>query len=87
VEINDAVRVVEALVERFRVEQGWGAAEVHVLPSGDEQESIKVWIGFSDPVREPALGARKRALAEALRKASPELAEIHIEVRAESMAE
>ena len=73
-DINQACTEIETFLERFRTEHAdWGAKEIHVLPSGDEKDTIKIWINFGDGALGDLDAMAGRAVA-ALKQAHPAIA-------------
>ena len=81
-EINEAVQVVEDFLLKLREEQAdWSPEEIRVRPSGDDQATIKIWLGFPGSTKTPMESLKQQAV-DAVKAAHPDL-EYKLEVRAE----
>lgn len=73
-DMNTALTAVESFLETYRDEHDdWKPTEIRVLPSGDEQYAIKIWINFGPDGDESAAGALADRAIVALRAAHPEV--------------
>jgi len=81
VNMDDAVQTVEEFLEEYSEDNDWAVVEIRVLPSGDENDTIKVWISFDGDSNEDDLDALKKEAIDALRDANPELDDFSLEVR------
>jgi hypothetical protein len=86
-DINQACTTVEAFLDEYRKQHAdWGATEIRVLPSGDEKDTIKVWINFGAEHDGEDLGARADRAIAALKAAHADIAgAFQISVRADAM--
>lgn len=84
-DINQAVGIVEAFLANYDNEhEDWNPTEIRVLPSGDENEVIKIWLNFGPDAEDRVEPLRMRVI-DALREAHPELDEAFtLEVRADA---
>jgi len=74
-DINDAVSKVEAFLEQFRSSHAdWSPVEIRVLPSGDENDTIKIWINFGEDAENDDVDALADRAIVALKQAHPEVA-------------
>jgi hypothetical protein len=84
-DINQAVSTIEAFVERHAKDTaGWQPVEVKVLPSSDENDTIKIWFNFGPTVSEDDLPALKQQFTDALKNAHPDVAAFAWEIRAQA---
>jgi len=81
--INEAVVAIEKFLLTY--DGGGGApASVQVRPSGDDIDTIKVWIDLGTKKRGVDPDAYERACAAAIREALPEVSPFKLDVRAEA---
>jgi hypothetical protein len=74
-DINQAVTVIEAFLDKFRkANADWGATEIRVLPSGDAMTTIKIWINFGPDAEGQDLDALADRAILALKAAHPDIA-------------
>jgi hypothetical protein len=84
-DINQAVSTVEAFVESYaKSTAGWKPTEVEIRPSGDEQNTIKIWINFGASVKAEDLTVLKQQFLDALEAAHPEVRSFSLTLRAEA---
>ncbi|HUH02592.1 MAG TPA: hypothetical protein VML75_11415 [Kofleriaceae bacterium] len=85
-EMNTALTEVESFLETYRNDHDdWNPTEIRVLPSGDEQYAIKIWINFGPDGDESAADALAERAIAALRQAHPEvIAEFTLKVSADA---
>jgi len=84
-EINQAVSTIEAFVDTYAKDTaGWKPVEVKILPSSDENDTIKIWFNFGPSVAEDELPALKQQFTDALKAAHPELSAYAWAVRAQA---
>jgi hypothetical protein len=85
-DMKTALTEVESFLEKYRDEHDdWQPTEIRVLPSGDEQYSIKVWINFGPDGDEDQAEALADQAIAALKQAHPEvIAEFTLKVRADA---
>jgi hypothetical protein len=83
-DINQAVTVIEAYLEKYReAHPGRAPVETRVNPSGDEKDAIKVWLNFGADADAAKLPELEQALRDALLEAHPELKGITLRVRSQ----
>lgn len=85
-DMKTALTEVESFLESYRDEHDdWNPTEIRVLPSGDEQYEIKIWINFGPDGDESAADALADRAIAALTAAHPEVvAEFTLKVRADA---
>ncbi len=73
-DINQACTDIQAFLEQYRDQHAdWAPTEIRVLPSGDEMDTIKIWINFGDKARGDLDALAGRAV-DALKQAHPAIA-------------
>lgn len=83
--MDEALQAIEAFLLRYKEDHDdWNPSEIRVLPSGDEQDHIKIWFNFPDGTAN--VDGLKDAAVEALTAAHPEVSEFQLEVRADTGA-
>ncbi len=80
--MDEALPAIEAFLLRYKEDhEDWSPQEIRVLPSGDEQDHIKIWFNFPDGTTD--VDALKQVAIDALTAAHPEVGEFQLEVRAD----
>ena len=83
--MDEALQAIEAFLLRYKEDHDdWSPDEIRVLPSGDEQDHIKIWLNFPDGTSD--IDSLKQAAVDALNEAHPEVSEFQLEVRADAGA-
>jgi len=84
-DINEAVGAIEAFLTKYNEDHDdWNPIEIRVLPSGDENEAIKIWLNFGPDAGDQVEALRMRAI-DALRETHPDLEkDFSLEVRADA---
>ena len=83
--MDEALPAVEAFLLRYKEDhEDWSPEEIRVLPSGDQNDAIKIWFNFPEGTDD--LDALKKRAIDALTEAHPEVGEFQLEVRADSGA-
>jgi hypothetical protein len=84
-DINEAVGAVEKFLTKYNEDNDdWNPTEIRVLPSGDENESIKIWLNFGPDADGDVEALRMRAI-DALKESHPDLEEhFTLEIRADA---
>jgi hypothetical protein len=80
--INEAVVAIEQFLLTYDGGSGKPAG-VQVRPSGDDIDTIKVWVDLGTAKRGVDPEAYERACAAAIREALPEVSPFKLDVRAE----
>ena len=86
-DINEAVTTVDKFLREYNeANDEWNPIEIRVLPSGDENDEIKVWFNFGSEVVEAELEALKGKAEAALTEAHAEVMKAFtVEVRADAI--
>ena len=80
--MEEALKTVEDFLAEYQANNDWNPVEIRVLPSGDEQDHIKIWFNFGDGVTD--VEPLKQVVIDAMKAAHPELGEFQLEVRADA---
>jgi hypothetical protein len=84
-DINDAVAAIEQFVRTYHASRpAWAPTESRILPSGDEQNTIKLWFNFGPDADEAALPALEQEFLVALTAAHPEVAAYALAIRVQA---
>lgn len=83
--MDEALQAIEAFFLRYKEDhEDWSPSEIRVLPSGDQNDSIKIWFNFPEGTDDT--DALKQTAVDALTAAHPDVSEFQLEVRADSGA-
>jgi hypothetical protein len=73
-DINTAVATIERFLGTYRAAHpAWAPTETRLNPSGDENNTIKLWFNFGPGVGEDQLSVLEQEFRDALLQAHPEV--------------
>ncbi len=87
--IYDAIGLIEQFLETYPSEHGgvpapWAPTETRILPSGDDNDHIKLWFNFGPQVPEDQIRILLAQLEDGLAKDLPELSQYTLEIRGDA---
>lgn len=84
-DINQAVRRIEQFLETYQQsESDFTVVESQIVPSGDEQNTVKIWLNFGPDVAEDQLEPLRTRFVAALKQALPDVAGFDLAVRVDA---
>jgi hypothetical protein len=88
-DIYDAIKKIGKLLEAYRGEHGdapapWAPTEVKILPSGDENDTIKIWFNFGPDVQEEHVQPLLDQFEEAVIRDLPEVGSFSLHLRGDA---
>ena len=88
-DIYEAIQKIERFLETYPEEHGgdpapWRPVEVKLLPSGDENDTIKVWFNFGAEVSEPHVKTLLDQFEEAAHRDIPALRDFTLHIRGDA---
>jgi len=89
-DIYEAIKIVETFLESYGESHGgspasWAPTETTILPSGDENDTIKVWFNFGPDVDEAHVKPLLQQFEDAFTTAHPELKQFALHLRGDAM--
>jgi hypothetical protein len=89
-DIYEAITMIEKFLGSYGESHGadpapWAPTETNVLPSGDENNTIKIWFNFGPDVDEAHVKELLRQFEDAVTTAHPEVKQFDLAVRGDAM--
>jgi hypothetical protein len=88
-DIYDAIKKIEKFMETYPGEHGgapapWAPTEAKLLPSGDENDTIKIWFNFGPGVEEKHVQVLLDQFEEAVIRDIPEVRSFSLHLRGDA---
>lgn len=87
-DIYEAIRTIETFLETYGEKYAgpgtWAPAETKIVPSGDENDTIKIWFNLGDGIAETEVEPMRAAFVKDVTAAHPGLKSFTLSVRAEA---
>ena len=89
-DIYEAIKTIEQFLDKYAEDHGsepvaWAPTETKILPSGDENNTIKIWFGFGPDISDSDVKVLLRQFEDAVTGAHPEVKSFELAVRGDSM--
>lgn len=88
-DIYAAIQKIEKFLETYPDEHGaepapWAPTETRILPSGDDNDNIKIWFNFGPNVDEKHITRLLDQFEAAVSKDHPDTQQFHLELRGDA---
>lgn len=88
-DIYDAIGKIEKFLEIYPDEHGiepaaWAPTETKILPSGDENDTIKIWFNFGPGVEDKHIQRLLDHFEVALTRDHPDTAQFSLQIRGDA---
>ncbi len=87
-DIYEAIDIIERYAqgygERYEGPGSWAPTETRIVPSGDENDTIKIWFNLGEGLSDAQVEAQRQRFVADLKEDHPQVTAFNLAVRAES---